>query len=250
MAVTTALLYSRNTVNKLLFHIRLLFLSKEDKELFTFLYKTIGLCPKNLDLYKRCFTHRSSSKALKSGSNERLEFLGDAILDSIVAGYLFETYPDAKEGNLTEMRSNIVKRKRLNDIAIEMKLQKHIWARIPNLKQNDAMGNCLEAFIGTMYKDLGYRKTKNYVISKIILPHINKETLPIINTNYKSKLYQYVQKKKLELQLVSEPISQSNRQAFKAEIFINNEKISEGVGRSKKDAEQLASKNAMKILQV
>ena len=148
------------------------------------------------------------------------------------------------------MRSNIVKRKRLNDIAIEMKLQKHIWARIPNLKQNDAMGNCLEAFIGTMYKDLVYRKTKKYVISKIILPHINKETLPIINTNYKSKLYQYVQKKKLELQLVSEPISQSNRQAFKAEIFINNEKISEGVGRSKKDAEQLASKNAMKILQV
>jgi len=237
-------------VNKLLFHIRRLFLSQEDKELFSFLYKTIGLCPKNLYLYKRCFTHRSSNKALKSGSNERLEFLGDAILDSIVASYLFETYPDAKEGNLTEMRSNIVKRKRLNDIAVEMKLQKYLLARIPNLKQNDAMGNCLEAFIGTMYKDLGYKKTRKYVISKIILPHINKETLPIINTNYKSKLYQYVQKKKLELQLVAEPISKSNRQAFKAEVFINNEKISEGVGRSKKDAEQLASKNAMKILQV
>ena len=237
-------------MNKLKFHIKLLFLPKEDKELFSFIYKTIGFCPLNLALYKVCFTHRSSSKAIKTGCNERLEFLGDAILSSIVADYLFDLYPEAKEGNLTEMRSKIVNRKRLNAIGSEMRLQKYLLARIPNLRQNDAIGNCLEAFIGTMYKDLGYKKTKKYVISKIILPHINKETLPIINTNYKSKIYQYVQKEKIELHFVTEPVEQSNRQVFKSEVYINNEKISEGIGRSKKDAEQLASKLALKTLRI
>ncbi|MBR5433347.1 MAG: ribonuclease III [Bacteroidales bacterium] len=235
-------------MNKFLFRIKLLFIPKKDRDFATYLYNTLGFAPKNIDLYRLCFIHRSSSYVYKYGSNERLEFLGDAILDGIVADYLYMKFPNAKEGNLTQMRSTIVNRKNLNNIGIDLRLQKYILARIPNLKKNDAIGNCLEALIGTIYKDRGYRKAKEFVVNRIIYQHTNIQTLPDDNTNYKSTLLQYCQKKKLLLEYQTEQVeNQENKKPiFKSQILINDAVVSQATGPSKKSAEQAAAKIALK----
>lgn len=250
MAVTTALLFSKNIVNKLLFKIKLYFVAQEDKDFFSYLYHTLGFYPKNLNLYKTCFVHRSSTKALKFGCNERLEFLGDAILGSVTADYLFSKYPKAKEGALSEMRSRIVNRQTMNSVGIDLEMHRHILARIPHLKQNDAIGNCLEAFIGAIYKDKGYKKAKEFIIKKIITPHINLKNLPLNNTNYKSIVLQYGQRKKQTIEFQTTQIDSEKAPTFKAEIVINGNIISNAIGSSKKNAEQLAAKAAIKKLQI
>lgn len=225
-----------------------MFIPKKDREFAIFLYNTLGFAPKNLDLYHLCFIHRSSSYVYKYGSNERLEFLGDAILDGIIADYLYMKFPKAKEGNLTQMRATIVNRKNLNDIGIDLRLQKYILARIPNLKKNDAIGNCLEALIGTIYKDRGYRKAKEFVVKRIIYQHTNIQKLPEDNTNYKSTLLQMCQKNKLMLEYKTEQILNPNskKPLFESHVFINDVAISKATGTSKKGAEQAAAKIALK----
>ena len=248
LADTTAPLFSRSIVNNILFRIRLLFVPQKDRNFAIALYNILGFAPKNLDLYKLCFIHRSSSLVYKYGSNERLEFLGDAILDGIIADYLYMKFPKAKEGNLSQMRATIVNRKNMNDIGIDIKLQKHIWARIPNLKKNDAIGNCLEALIGTIYKDRGYRKAKEFVVNKIIYQHTNIQTLPEDNTNYKSTLLQLCQKNKLMLEYHTEQIENptSKKPMFESKILINDTVVAKASGSSKKSAEQAAAKIALK----
>ena len=238
-------------MNKLLFTIKTFFIAKEDKDFFLYLYKTIGFCPKNLSIYKTCFVHRSASPHTKrNGCNERLEFLGDSILGSITADYLYTQFPDEKEGLLTKRRSLIVNRKNLNQIGNNLRLQKYLAARIPHLKQNDAIGNCLEALVGAIYKDLGYKKTRIFVVDKIIKPFTDFSTLPSEDTNYKSLIIQRCQQEKKRWYFSTELISPDGKiPSFRAEFFVDDEKIAEATGKSKKDAEQLASKKALKSLE-
>lgn len=245
---TIVLLSSKNIVNNLLLKVKLLFVPKDEKDLFSFVYNTTGFFPKNLKYYSTCFVHKSSPNARKSGHNERLEFLGDAILGSVTADYLFVKFPKEHEGNLTEMRSKMVNRKKLNQIGLDLHLHKYLCARVPQLKHNDAIGNCLEAFIGAMYKDLGYKKTKQFIVEKIITDHNNIRKLSSNTTNYKSEIIQYCQKNRLNYAFTTESVQTSPSPLFKCELFINEEKISEAIGHNKKEAEQLASKYANKTI--
>ncbi len=236
-------------MNKLVASLKFLFTPKENKELTLFVYNTTGIFPKKLAYYRQCFVHRSSAKTKLYGNNERLEFLGDAILDSVVADYLFAEYPKDKEGILSELRARIVNRQNLNKIGMELHLEKQLIARIPNIRKNDAIGNCLEAFIGAIYKDQGYRKAKEFILKKIILPHCNDKAQKK-NTNYKSILIQYCQHNKIELQFETEAIPESKTPNFKSSILMDGEKICENIGRSKKEAEQTAAKQAIRLKQI
>ncbi|MCQ2960558.1 MAG: putative dsRNA-binding protein [Bacteroidales bacterium] len=201
-----------------------------------------------MELYKLCFIHKSSLKTAQFGCNERLEFLGDAILDSVTADYLYIKFPNEKEGVLSEMRSRIVNRRNMNCIGIDLQLQKHLLARIPHLKQNDAIGNCLEALIGAIYKDRGYKKAKEFIINRIIQQHTNIKQLPKNETNSKSSLQIYCQRDKLSLTYNTYQIEGEKFPFFKSEVIINNNIISEATGKSKKIAEQAAAKLAIKAL--
>ena len=236
-------------MNKLVASLKFLFIPKENKELTLYVFNTTGIFPKKLAYYRQCFVHRSSAKTKMYGNNERLEFLGDAILDSVVADYLFAEYPNDKEGILSELRSRVVNRRNLNKIGMELHLDKELIARIPNLRNNDAIGNCLEAFIGAIYKDQGYRKAKEFILKKIILPHCN-DNAQKKNTNYKSIILQYCQRNKIELQFETEALPERKTPSFKSSIVMDGEKVCEDLGRSKKEAEQNAAKQAIRIKQI
>lgn len=235
-------------MSKLYFHLKLFFVAPKDKELFSYIHNKFGFVPKDLSLYQLCFIHKSSSQAIKLGCNERLEFLGDAILDSVTADYLYNLYPNEKEGSLTEMRARIVNRKNLNSIGIDLELHRHILAKIPQLKHNDAVGNCLEALIGAIYEDQGYKVAKHFIIEKIIRPHINIKQLPKNDTNFKSRVIQFCQRNKMSYEFNTTQIDGAKFPTFNCEIIVNGEKIAEATAKSKKSAEQNAANKAIKPL--
>lgn len=224
--------------------LHLLFVNPQDKELYCYLHRILKFYPKHIDLYKLCFIHRSSTQSYKLGCNERLEYLGDAILDSITADYLYDKYPKLKEGNLSEIRASMVSRKNLNAIGLQLQLQKHILARIPQLRHNDAVGNCLEALIGAIYKDKGYSKAKQFIVETIIIPHIRTSKSQDDYKNYKSTILQYCQKNKFAIEFKTEATGEKSS-SFLSEIHVNNQKVAEATGRSKKAAEQEAARIAL-----
>lgn len=154
------------------------------------LRNVLGFNPGKLELYKTALSHRSVREGADE-NNERLEFLGDAVLSSIVAHYLFRRYPYKGEGFLTEMRSKMVNRQKLNEIALKMGLKKiTIYNKLDNaLKISQIFGNTLEALIGAVYLDRGYKKTHQWVEEYIILPHLFTDDLEGIEINIKNKLY-------------------------------------------------------------
>jgi len=207
----------------------------------------LGYSPGDLQLYKTALSHRS----IKEGSdqnNERLEFLGDAVLSAIVADYLFKKYPYKGEGFLTEMRSKMVNRVTLNDIAIRMGLKKvTIYNKGDNsLKISQIFGNTLEALLGAIYLDLGYKKTQKWVMKNIIIPHLFMEELELLEINHKNKLYGWANKngKALEFETLDERI-ENGRRLFRIGAVVDGEIISEGTAYNKKDASQIASQLAV-----
>lgn len=207
----------------------------------------LGYSPGDLQLYKTALSHRS----IKEGSdqnNERLEFLGDAVLSAIVADYLFKKYPYKGEGFLTEMRSKMVNRVTLNDIAIRMGLKKvTIYNKGDNsLKISQIFGNTLEALLGAIYLDLGYKKTQKWVMKNIIVPHLFMEELELLEINHKNKLYGWANKngKALEFETLDERI-ENGRRLFRIGAVVDGEIISEGTAFNKKDASQIASQLAV-----
>lgn len=207
----------------------------------------LGYSPGDLQLYKTALSHRS----IKEGSdqnNERLEFLGDAVLSAIVADYLFKKYPYKGEGFLTEMRSKMVNRVTLNDIAVRMGLKKvTIYNKGDNsLKISQIFGNTLEALLGAIYLDLGYKKTQKWVMKNIIIPHLFMEELELLEINHKNKLYGWANKngKALEFETLDERI-ENGRRLFRIGAVVDGEIISEGTAFNKKDASQIASQLAV-----
>lgn len=235
-------------------HIKLLFCSPAEKEFFFKLKHLLGFSPQNLFYYKKAFTHKSAN-CLNNGvrlCNERLEYLGDTVLDSIIADYLFHLYPQKPEGFLTKIKSRIVNRKSLNDIAATLHLDAFIQSNIPNLQSNDAMGNAFEALVGAIYLDKGYSFTKKYIISKILSKMFDFAYLEQVDINYKSQLIEIVQKNKNTILFQTE-VDQDNsccNQAFTSTLFINNQAIAVGKGVTKKEAEQHAAQQAMSQSQI
>ncbi len=223
-----------------------------DKGLVRELTKILGFIPSNLFLYKRAFTHKSLASKEKSDlryptNNERLEFLGDAILDSVTAEYLFRKYPTQDEGFLTQMRSKMVNRKTLNKIASHMELDIFLRQLGATRISQTMMGNTFEAFVGAIYLDVGYQKTQKFIINKMLRQYINVHELETLNTNYKSQLLEYSQKnqKKISYNVLEHYRTKNNRERFKIAVIIDGKSLATAEDYSKKSAEQKASEKAL-----
>jgi ribonuclease-3 len=210
----------------------------------------LGIRPGNIQLYRNALSHRSV-KETPDENNERLEFLGDAVLSAIVADYLFKRYPYKGEGFLTEMRSKMVNRQQLNDIALKMGLRKlTFYNKFDNaLKGSQIFGNTLEALIGAVYLDKGYDKTKTWILKQIIIPHLYLEDLELIDINLKNKLIGWANKngKTITFDLAEEKL-EGNRRIFTMNAVLDGEVFAQGKAGNKKDASQVAAQVAVEKL--
>ena len=213
-------------------------------------YRTIrsllGFTPDNAELYKVAFIHRSASVVLPNGSavnNERLEFLGDAVLEAIVSDYLFIAYPEHTEGFLTQIRSRIVSRASLDDIARRMGFEAHIVANFPDpAMYRHLYGNALEAIVGAMYLDKGYEFTNRFVIDRVLRHYVDMEDLSHTETDFKSRLIEWCQKSKRTIRFQTTQDSEATRQPqFLSKVIIDGIELGHGRGGSKKEAEQKAA---------
>jgi ribonuclease-3 len=201
-------------------------------------------------LYKTALSHRSIREGADE-NNERLEFLGDAVLSSLVGHYLFMRYPYKDEGFLTEMRSKMVNRNQLNDIALKMGLKKITFYNKfdSSLKTSQIFGNTLEAVVGAVYLDKGYKKTQKWVTKHIVNPHMFMDDLEILDINQKNKLYGWANKngKVLEFETLDERL-ENGRRLFTIGAMVNGECIAQAKAYNKKDASQIASQIAVEKL--
>lgn len=218
----------------------------------------LGFVPGNIKLYELAFRHKSVAIPIREGiknSNERLEFLGDAVLGSVVAELLFKLYPYKDEGFLTEMRSKIVSRANLNQLSRKLGLDKLVQydARMIGYatKQNSLLGDAFEALIGAIYLDKGYKFTKEFLLSRIIKPHVDIHTLETTETNFKSRLIEWCQQegKNVAFSVIKEP-EEEYAKMFNVEVIIDGNVY--GVGRdfNKKSAEKLAAEQACTNLKI
>jgi ribonuclease-3 len=211
------------------------------------LNNVLGFTPGDLSLYKTALSHRSVREGADE-NNERLEFLGDAVLSSLIAHHLFMKYPYKGEGFLTEMRSKMVNRQKLNEIALKMGLKKiTFYNKFDNaLKISQIFGNTLEALIGAVYLDKGYKKTQRWVEKFIILPHLFTDDLEGVEINIKNKLYGWANKngKALEFATLEEKF-ENGRRLFTIGATVDGELVSQAKGYNKKDASQIAAQLAV-----
>ncbi len=187
----------------------------------------------------------------KSFNNERLEYLGDSILSSIVAEYLFKKYPNKDEGFLTKMRSKIVKRQTLNQIADKMGIDMVLSDYSIGRMSNTMLGNALEALVGALYLEFGYKKTCDYVIKNILMKYLHIDSIEKQNDNFKSIVLEWSQKNNHEIEFFQvSKIKNDKRDYFKMALMVNGEKIAEAEDFNKKSAEQKAAEMAVEILRI
>ena len=215
------------------------------------LVRMLGFLPRNTSLYRLAFLPRSAASAVqgKRGiNNERLEYLGDAVLDTIVAGYLFKHFPQADEGFMTKVRARIVKRKSLDKLALETRIPSLInYSILPGNQSKHLYGNALEALIGAIYLDRGYSHARRFFAKKILEKHINLDKLADKDPDHKSRIIEWSQKNKVEVVFENKEEHSSKQQgpSFVSTILLNNSRRGEGRGSSKKEAEQRAAKEAL-----
>lgn len=223
-----------------------------DKQLASYIRSITGTTPSNLKLYKQVFQHRSKFTEPKE-NNERLELLGDAILDAIVCDFLFKKYPYKEEGFMTELRSRIVNRKSLNEVGTKLGLVEKLSFNRRSMTDvsKDLAGNTFEALVGAVYLDAGFDATKKFILRRVLKNLIDVETLEQTNTDYKSQIFHYIQREGKSIDFkVAEEKSKNRRAYFVIELEIAGQVISRGEGFNKKVAEQNAAMNALKILGV
>lgn len=228
---------------------------KKKKDTLVLAIKTIaGFTPSNLALYELATLHSSRAKENNGfrESNERLEYLGDAILGAAVADYLFKKYPFKDEGFLTEIRSRIVNRESLNLLARKIGINKIVQFDHKNTQLAQViLGNTLEALIGAVYLDKGYLRTKKFVIDKLIQPHFDLETVIQSNSNHKSRLIEWTQREGKDLSFVVETIKSGRHgKEFSAQVIIDGQPFGLGYGFTKKKAEQDASLKTCSLLKI
>lgn len=233
-----------------------LFFSTKDKQLATSIQLILGSKPFNLSLYRLALTPAGLGEETDKGfrmSNERLEFLGDAILGAVIAEYLFKKYPFRDEGFLTETRSKLVNRETLNEVGIKIGLKKTLQQVVDNRQfvgNKSLYGDILEAFLGAIYLDKGYAFTKKLILQRILI-HLDLEVMVTTVSNHKSKLIEWSQREgnHVEFQVVHVTNNQRYKE-FVVAIVVNGESIAQGKGETKKKAEQEASKNAYEQLKL
>jgi len=224
----------------------------EDKDLTIKLKPILGFTPARLHLFKTAFYHKSMTNETPGiATNERLEYLGDAILSTIVAEYLFKKYPSKDEGFLTKMRSKIVKRQTLNEIADHMGLDV-ILSEYSMGKMSSAMlGNALEALVGAIYIEFGYEKTKDYVIRNILMKYLNIIELETKDDNHKSQLLEWCQKHGKEISFTTlTKFKVDKRDCFKVAVIIDSVEMATAEDFNKKSAEQMAAAKVIEKLNI
>ena len=235
--------------NSFLKTIRLFFHPK--KESYFALKRILGFFPNDISFYEEALRHKSSYRKNPKDArynNERLEFLGDAILDAVVADIVFKKYENQNEGFLTNTRSKIVKRETLDRISGNLGLNRLIISSPRAYSQkNHIWGNALEAFIGAVYLDKGYRKTHQFIERKIISAYINIDALAKKEVNFKSKLLEWCQKYKVQLdyQLIDNFSDRENNSTFQSQVLLNGVVSGTGTGNSKKESHQQAASQAL-----
>ena len=236
----------RNQIDK----IRLLF--RKDKESYLCFYKILGFYPRNIQLYQQALLHKSTSIRSEKGrplNNERLEFLGDAILDAIVGDIVYKHFEGRREGFLTNTRSKIVQRETLNKLAVEIGLDKLVKYSTRSSSHNSYMyGNAFEAFIGAIYLDQGYERCKRFMEEKIFKNYIDLDKMSRKEVNFKSKLIEWSQKSKVEVsfELIEQFLDEDYNPMFHTEIRIEGISAGKGTGYSKKESQQNAAQAALK----
>ena len=236
----------RNQVDK----IRLLF--HKDRESYFCFYKILGFFPRNIRFYEQALLHKSTSIRSEKGrplNNERLEFLGDAILDAIVGDIVYKHFEGRREGFLTNTRSKIVQRETLNKLAVEIGLDKLVKYSTRSSSHNSYMyGNAFEAFIGAIYLDQGYERCKQFMEKKILKNYIDLDKMSRKEVNFKSKLIEWSQKTKMEVsfELIEQFLDQDYNPMFHTEVRIESLSAGTGTGYSKKESQQNAAQMALK----
>jgi ribonuclease-3 len=214
----------------------------------------LGFRPGELRIYEIAFIHRSASFTLPDGkrvNNERLEFLGDSVLDVILSDFLFDKYPDASEGFMTKIRSRIVNRDVLNQLALSMGIDKILVSNISSGQQTrNLYGDALEALIGAIFLDKGFRRTKRFFIKNVLKKYLDLEIVVNTDSDYKSLLFEWVQKKKRSLSFAfnEEYDFERKKSVFSTTLSIGGAEFGKGQGASKKEAEQEASRQAWEKL--
>nr|WP_205829604.1 ribonuclease III [Bacteroides eggerthii] len=254
--VITHVLFSRNTQNNTVVlrnqidKIRLLF--RKDRESYFCFYKILGFFPRNIRFYQQALLHKSTSVRSEKGrplNNERLEFLGDAILDAIVGDIVYKHFEGRREGFLTNTRSKIVQRETLNKLAVEIGLDKLVKYSTRSSSHNSYMyGNAFEALIGAIYLDQGYERCKQFMEEKILKNYIDLDKMSRKEVNFKSKLIEWSQKNKMEVsfELIEQSLDRDYNPMFHTEVLIENLPAGTGTGYSKKESQQNAAQMALK----
>ncbi len=229
--------------------------SSSRKEFYLFLKDILGFYPRNLKLYDIAFIHKSASITDSQGNfvnNERLEYLGDAILGAIIADFLYNRFPQEDEGFLTKTRSKLVNRTFLTKLTFEMGLNVFIDSNTTkNIDKSHIYGDALEALIGAIYLDRDYQTVKYFVTKKILSKFVNLNEIEQNDTNFKSQLIEWSQKNKKELKFetTEESNDKSKQPKFVAIVEINNNEVGKGIGTSKKEAQQNAARQTLAKLE-
>lgn len=248
-------LSSKNTQNRIVLRnnidrIRLFF--RKDKESYLCFYQILGFYPRNINIYEQALLHKSTSVRSEKGrplNNERLEFLGDAILDAIIGDIVYKHFEGKREGFLTNTRSKIVQRETLNKLAVEIGLDKLIKYSARSSSHNSYMyGNAFEAFIGAIYLDQGYERCKRFIEKRIINRYIDLDKLSRKEVNFKSKLIEWSQKNKMEIsfELIEQFFDTESNPVFQTEVRVEGLPAGTGIGYSKKESQQNAAQIAIK----
>ena len=229
--------------------IKLLFV--KDKELYVFIHRITGYYPRDIKLYELAMIHRSKPLKMADGhwaNNERLEFLGDAVLGTVVADFLYTTYPGKHEGFLTSTRAKIVQRESLNRIGNSLHLDRHVHALTHTSSHNSYIcGNALEALVGAVYLDQGYKRCRKFIINRLVKKHFNLNDLVKTEQNFKSRLIEWTQKYRvsIEFELVDSYTDPNKNPVFRTAVILGGIYASDAEGYSKKESHQAASKKAL-----
>ena len=216
-----------------------------DKSKHRTLKLILGFYPSNPLLYEQAFTHKSivnESESPERSSNERLEYLGDAVLGAIVAEYFFVKFPYEDEGFLTQIRSKLVSRKFLNQLSIDIGLDTFLETSADTNRSRSIFGDAFEALIGAIYLDKGYEQCKKFVTEKVIRDYVDLEKLIQTETNFKSRMIEWSQSKKKDYRFNTLAVEKEDSRYFRSELYLDGEVVSAGEGISKKNAEQEAAR--------
>ncbi len=224
------------------------------RDLYFAIRNMLGFWPENIHLYRQAFRHRSKSEPVNGNfrnSNERLEYLGDAVLGAVIAHYLFKKFPYRDEGFLTEMRSRLVSRNYLNSLAVKIGVDKLIVADEHSVVSKTMGGDSFEALMGAIYLDKGFDFTFKLILNRIIRFHVDIDEIEQLDLNFKSKIINWAQKQKVNLVFeAQEELKGKSQKMYFVNVLIDGKPYGKGNGLSKKQAEQDAARQTIEMLRI